>query len=72
MDTMLPSRLLQVSCGQTFTLAFSEDGDVFGFGKADNCVFGTLSITGEHYQPRVSWTNRPPHIFDVINFFISF
>ena len=41
----------QVSCGQMFTLALSEDGSqVFGSGKSDNCAFGTRDITGDHYH----------------------
>ena len=46
------TNLLQVSCGQTFTLAISDDGSqVFAFGKADNAAFGTRGVTGDHFYP---------------------
>lgn len=45
----------QVSCGQMFTLAITEDGSqVFGWGEADHCTFGSRDITGDHFQPVVS------------------
>ena len=47
--------VLQVSCGQTLTIAISEDGTrVFGFGKSDHCAFGSRRLTGDHYHPMVS------------------
>lgn len=38
-----------------FTLAITEDGSqVFGWGEADHCAFGSRDITGDHFQPVVS------------------
>lgn len=44
-----------MSCGQTFTLAITEDGlGVFGWGEADDCSFGSRELTGDHSYPIVS------------------
>ena len=49
------SYFVQVSCGQAFTLAITEDGKkVFGWGDAEHCAFGSRQITGDHYYPIVS------------------
>lgn len=47
--------LLQVSCGDSYTIAISDDGvAVFGFGKSSNCSFGHNSLNQEIHTPTVS------------------
>jgi alpha-tubulin suppressor-like RCC1 family protein len=56
MSTLSTTLLLsQVSCGQMFTLAISQDGSqVFGWGNADNCSFGSPDNVGSTHSPVVS------------------
>ena len=50
--------MLQVSCGQTFTLAITEDGmQVFAWGEAEQCAFGSREIAGDHFSPMVWFSN---------------
>lgn len=56
--------LLQVSCGDSYTIAISDDGvTVFGFGKGSNCSFGHNSLNQEIHTPTVSVYTVPVLVF---------
>ena len=48
-------RIGYVCCGQSHTIAISEDGfQVFGYGSSESRSFGLPLTSGDHHRPYVS------------------